>query len=159
MRKYPRPVLLLCWQNSSETKLEMASLAEAYPTPYQAAKLHEQTENPQSRDEFAGAVRHVKEARHILGIVGGNEVSRIAGNQADLESDLLGITRPTTHCPGREHLPSSAAGSAITRVNPKTNLKIDVAPVHLPVYQQWAYPSVIGPEPLRKETCGAPHKY
>lgn len=137
----------------------MASLAEAYPPPNQAAKLHEQAENPQSRDEFAATKRHKKEARHILGLVGGNEVSRIAGIQADLESDLLGITRPTTNCPSREHLPTSASGTSITRMNPKTNLKIDIAPVHLPVYQQWAYPSVIGPEPLRKETCGAPHKY
>lgn len=137
----------------------MAALADAFPAPYQAAKLNEQAENPQARDEFAAAVRHTKEARHILGLVGGNEVSRIAGNQADLESDLLGITRPNTWSMERKHLPSDAQGAGITRTNPKINLSIDVSPVHLRPYQLWAYPSVVGPEPLRKETCGAPHKY
>lgn len=135
----------------------MASLSEAFPAPNNDARLHEQTENPQSYDEFAAAVRHVKERRHILGLVGGNEVSRIAGNQTDLESDLQGITRPNSDCAARKHLPPSS--DAIQRTNPKLKISIDAAPVHLAVYQQWAYPSVIGPEPLKKETCGQPHKY
>jgi hypothetical protein len=99
----------------------------------------------------------VKEVRHILGLVGGNEVSRIAGNQADLESDLLGITRPNTWSTARKHLPPN--GYVISRDNPKISLKVDTQPVHLPAYQQWAYPSVVGPEPLHKETCHRPEKY
>ncbi len=137
----------------------MASLSEAFPAPNNDARLHERAENPQAYDEFAAAVRHVKEARHMLGLVGGNEVSRIAGNQTDLESDLLGITRPNTDCAARKHLPSDAMKTGLQRTNPKMQLTIDTAPVHLRPYQQWAYPSVIGPEPLRKETCGQPHKY
>jgi hypothetical protein len=96
--------------------------------------------------------------RHILGLVGGNEVSRIRGSAVDLESDLLGITRPTTHCPEREHLPPTS-DTEIKRVNAKMDLKIDTTPVHLKSFQQWAYPSVMAPEPLRKETCSKPEKY
>lgn len=136
----------------------MASLSEAYPAPNNDAKLFERAENPQAYDEFGAAVRHVKEARHILGLVGGNEVSRVAGNQTDLESDLLGITRPNTWGTTRKHLPQTDP-NAVERSNAKGSFKVDVTPVHLPVYQQWAYPSVIGPEPLHKESCARPEKY
>jgi hypothetical protein len=135
----------------------MASLSEAYPAANNDAKLFERAENPQAYDEPVASVRHVKEARHILGLVGGNEVSRIAGNQADLESDLLGITRPTTWCAKRLHAPPS--GTTIVRDTTKGALNINAAPIHLPTYQMWAYPEVVGPEPLMKETCHRPEKY
>jgi hypothetical protein len=135
----------------------MASLSDAFPAPNNDAKVFERTENPQSYDQPYAAVRHIKDARHQLGIVGGNEVSRIAGNQADLESDLFGITRPNTWCATRKHLPPN--GTTIERANPKMNLKINAKPVHLPAYQMWALPAVIGPEPLAKETCHRPEKY
>ena len=136
----------------------MASLSEAYPTPNTDAKHFERAENPQSYDEFSAAVRHVKERRHILGLVGGNEVSRIAGNQADLESDLLGITRPTTWSATRQHLPQTDP-NRIERNTSKGTFSVNVTPVHLPDYQQWAYPSVLAPLPLKKETCSRPEKY
>ncbi len=136
----------------------MASLSEAYPTPNTAAKLFEQAENPQARDQFAGSVAHAKEARHMLGLVGGSGVSRIAGVQADLESDLLGITRPTSWCAARHHLPPTDPNS-IDRKTSKGSLSIDTRPVHQPAIQAWAYPSVIGPAPLWKETCSRPEKY
>jgi hypothetical protein len=135
----------------------MASISEAFPAPNVDAARHERLENPQVYHEFASAVRHVKERRHILGLVGGNEVSRIEGNQADLESDLLGITRPNSYAMNRHHLPPKDA--VIIRENPKLTLKVDTKPVHLPAYQQWAYPSVIGPLPLEKETCVRPEKF
>ena len=98
-----------------------------------------------------------------MGLVGGNEVSRIAGSMADLESDLQGITRPNTRAILRHHLPPEKEGvagpSMIERNNAKGVLKIDTTPVHLKAYQQWAYPSVIGPMPLVKETCSRPEKY
>ena len=136
----------------------MASLSEAFPAPNKDAKFHERTENPQAYDEFAALNQHPKEARHILGVVGGNEVSRIAGNQADLESDLQGITRPTSWSAARHHLPQTDP-NVISRNTSKGSFKVDTTPVHLKAYQQWAYPSVIGPEPLRKETCHRPEKY
>lgn len=136
----------------------MASLSEAFPPANDAAQRQERAENPQTYDAPAYTVRHVKEARHILGMVAGNEVSRIAGNQADLESDLRGITRPLTDCPTREHLPPTGEAK-IARNNPKTTLTIDTTPLHLPERQAWAYPVVLAPVPLEKETCGRPEKY
>lgn len=136
----------------------MASLSEAFPAPNNDAKLFERAENPQSYDEFASAVRHVKERRHILGLVGGNEVSRIAGNQVDLESDLQGITRPTTWSATRQHLPQTDP-NRIERNTAKGTFQVDVTPQHIPTYQMWAYPSVLAPEPLKKESCGRPEKY
>jgi hypothetical protein len=62
----------------------MASISEAYPAPNIDAARNDQAENPQFYDNFASSARHVKERRHILGLIGGSGVSRIAGNQADL---------------------------------------------------------------------------
>ena len=135
----------------------MASISEAYPAPNIDAAKNERIENPQFYNDFAASVRHVKERRHILGLVGGAGVSRIAGVQADLESDLRGITRPNSDAMNRHHLPPN--GTEIVRENPKATIKIDAAPVHLPAFQQWAYPSVLAPAPLEKETCYRPEKY
>jgi hypothetical protein len=135
----------------------MACITEAYTAPNADAARHERLENPQFYGETADAVRHVKERRHVLGLVGGKEVGTIVGNQVDLESDLLGITRPISYAACRHHLPPTS--SKIERNNPKMLLKIDAAPVPLPGFQQWAYPSVMAPEPLRKEFCNRPEKY
>jgi hypothetical protein len=137
----------------------MASISEAYPAPNIDAAIHERKENPQVYKDFAASVRHVKERRHILGLVGGSGVSRIAGIQADLESDLRGITRPNSDATNRHHLPSNVKDKEIIRSNPKMVLKIDTEPVHIQEYQQWAYPSVIAPAPLEKETCYRPEKF
>jgi hypothetical protein len=97
--------------------------------------------------------------RHILGLVGGNEVSRMAGNPQDIESDLRGLTRPLTNCPDREYKPMMAEQEKLVINNRKTNLAIDLRPVHLPEYQMWGYAPTFAPMPLRKETCGRPEKY
>lgn len=97
--------------------------------------------------------------RHILGIVGGNDVSRMAGNPQDIESDLTWRTRPLTKCPDREYKPMVQGQQTIDIHNRKTNLRIDVRPVNLPEYQMWAYPQTFAPLPLQKETCGRPEKY
>jgi hypothetical protein len=134
----------------------MATLSEAFPAPNSAAL--ENSENPQKYEQLPEFVRHVKERRHIMGLVGGNEVARAAGNAVDLESDLLGITRPNSDSTARHHLLQRDT-SKITRENPKINISIDATPIPLPVYQQWAYPAVLAPIPLEKETCGRPEKY
>lgn len=136
----------------------MASLSEAFPAPNSAAALQEKTENPQRYDQLPEFVRHVKERRHVLGLVGGNEVSRAAGDAVDLESDLLGITRPISNATPRHHLPPKGK-TEIIRENPKMTLVIDTTPVDLPAYQQWAYPAVMAPAPLEKQTCSRPEKY
>jgi hypothetical protein len=135
----------------------MASISEAYPAPNIDAARNDQAENPQFYDNFASSARHVKERRHILGLIGGSGVSRIAGNQADLESDLRGITRPNSDAAYRHHTPPTH--DQIFRTNPKENIKIDTTPVHIQEFQQWAYPSVLAPEPLAKESCYRPEKF
>ncbi len=138
--------------------LQANHLSEAYaPTTLKAGE--ERSENPQAYDQFLNAFQHKKEARHILGLVGGNEVSGINGNRVDLESDLLGITRPITWGNSREHLPPHMKDTTIERKNPKSNLQIDITPVHLKTYQMWAYPATFAPPPFVKETCGRPEKY
>ena len=136
----------------------MASLSEAYPAPNNAASLNEKVENPQRYDQLPEFVRHVKERRHILGLVGGNDVSRAEGSIVDVESDLQGITRPNSWATDRHHLPQ-ANKDKISRENPKIRIAIDATPVHLLPFQQWAYPSVVGPVPLEKETCVKPEKF
>ena len=79
----------------------MASLSEAFPVSNSAAT--ESVENPQRYDQLPEFVRHVKERRHVLGIVGGKEVGTSVGNMADLESDLLGLTRPNSDSAARHH--------------------------------------------------------
>ena len=135
----------------------MATLTDAFQLP--DVQLFEKKENPQSYDQRREYVQHVKAARHMLGLVGGNEVSIIQGSMVDLESDLQGITRPATHCPKREHKPPAAGATQIERKNTKGTLVIDTTPLKLPAYQMWAYPAVIGPEPLEKESCARPEKY
>jgi hypothetical protein len=120
----------------------------------------EKQENPQAYDEFAYAYTHQFAARHILGTVGGNDVSLIKGNRVDLESDLMGITRPNTWCKDRKHLPPKANETQIKRKNPKEEtFSVDVRKQHLPVYQMWAYPVTLSPLPVKNEVCNAPHKY
>ncbi len=119
----------------------------------------EKKENPQAYDQFAQAYVHAKPGRHILGVVGGNEASLIKGNQVDLESDLRGLNLPNTFCPERKYLPPSQKDSKIERNNVKIKTTIDVRMQHLPSYQMWAYPAVVGPEPLKVDECGRPERF
>jgi hypothetical protein len=97
--------------------------------------------------------------RFVLGVVGGNEVSKLGGNPQDIESDLSWRTRPLTKCPGREYHPSAPGATEIKYNNRKTDLRINIQPIHLKEAQPWAYPVTYGPLPLKKETCGRPEKY
>ena len=78
---------------------------------------------------------HPTPKRHILGVVGGNEVSLPKGNMVDVESDLRGINIPNTFCPWRQYQQ------------------------HLPVYQMWGYPGMPAPVPMRSVVCNNPEKY
>ena len=46
------------------------------------------------------------QCRMELGLVGGNNVSRIEGNLVDLENDLRGTTRAASLCPERHYQPN-----------------------------------------------------
>jgi len=97
--------------------------------------------------------------RHTLGIIAGNDVSRLVANPQDVESDLRNLTRPLTRCSDRQYKPHLEGQKSIVINNRKTNLVIDVRPVHLPEYQMWGYAPVYAPLPLVKATCGRPEKY
>jgi hypothetical protein len=117
----------------------------------------EKSENPQSRDMFIATQTHIKPMRHMLGMVGGNEVSVIKGNVVDLESDLRGITRTNTFAPWRSYQPPT--GNIIHRSTPKGQVIINTTPRHLQPMQGWAYPTIYAPEPIIQEICGNPEKY
>ncbi len=119
----------------------------------------EATENPQAYAQFHTVFSSPDPRRHELGLVGGNNVSQIAGNMIDLESDLRGITRINTFAPWRKYQPPVENQTEIVRDNWKGQVKIDTTPVHLPEYQMWAYPAVYAPKPMKNEACGMPQKY
>jgi hypothetical protein len=149
----------------------MAELSAAFPTPINIfgapiilnpPRLNERKENPQAYDFLPSQFVHVKPQRHVLGLVGGNEASPIAGNMVDLESDLRGQNIPITFAPWRMYQAPTAASVArgqILRKNTKAELTIDVRPMHLPAYQMWAYPGLQGPAPMVSEVCRQPEKY
>jgi hypothetical protein len=119
----------------------------------------EKTENPQVYDQTPFAYVHKTPGRNMLGVVGGNEASLIAGNQVDLESDLRRLNLPNTFCPSRKYQPPKEGDKKIVRDNVKTKQTINTTMKHLPVIQMWAYPTVFGPEPLKTEACGTPERY
>jgi len=134
----------------------MSSLTEAFatePHPW------EKKENPQKYTYLASEYISPNPKRHILGLVGGNEVSVAEGNVVDVESDLRGINLPNTFAPWRKYQPPPVNQREIKRDNVKIKLSIDVAPMHLPVYQMWAYPGMPTPLPIKNEVCKNPEKY
>ena len=121
----------------------------------------EKKESPQFYDQFVSVYAHDSPKAHNLGLVGGNDVSIIKGNQVDLESDLRGITRQNTRSldADRVHVPLKQYDMSIKRNTPKEKLTIDTRLAHLPVYQMWAYPATYAPSPIERKTCGSPEKY
>ena len=140
----------------------MSAFGEQFATTVEA---HRQTawegkENPQAYDRFLGENAHPRPTQHMLGVVGGNEVGiRSWAEVRDIESDLRGITRANTFCPGRQHHPLAPTAASVTRATPKEKVTIKTKPVVLPQSQMWAYPSVLAPEPFVAQTCGQPWKY
>lgn len=136
----------------------MTSLSDAFGTSM--SHTWERAENPQAYDYLYTTYIHSDPKRHILGLVGGNEVSLIKGNMVDLESDLRGINIPNTFCPWRQYqAPAGNSVAEIHRDNTKGKITIDVRPQHLPAYQMWAYPGMPAPLPMRSEVCNNPEKY
>lgn len=133
----------------------LSNLSEAYG-PLLTSHW-EKKEDPQHYDQLTSSLVHPTPHRHVLGLVGGNEVSVIQGNMVDLESDLRGIHLPNTFCPSRQYQPSQ--NGKIVRDNVKNTVSIDVKPVHLPIYQMMAYPAVMAPLPMVNEVCRKPEKY
>jgi hypothetical protein len=137
--------------------LSLNTLSEAYGT---LLPSHwEKEENPQHYDRLTDSYVHSAPRRHILGLVGGNEVSLVKGNLVDLESDLRRINLPLTFAPWRQFQPPQKGQTEIVRKNHKVDLSLSVRKDHLPVYQMMAYPSVVAPAPLVQQVCVRPEKY
>ena len=120
--------------------------------------MFEKEENKQHYDYVIEEYQHVKPFRHVLGIVGGNDTYDIKGNRADLESDLLGITRPFTWCATRKHLPPKTVNE-IHRTNPKNKITVDTTPIKQQEYQLWSYPALYAPMSFKKESCVPKNKF
>ena len=134
----------------------MASIQEAFTME---SHPWESKENPQKYSYLVTEYISPTPKRHILGLVGGNEVSVAEGNVVDVESDLRGITIPNTFAPWRKYQPPTKDAKEIKRDNLKTHLDINIAPMHLPAYQMWAYPGMPTPAPIKNEVCKNPEKY
>lgn len=135
----------------------MSSISEAFAPVEQHP--WERKENPQRYDIQSSQYVSPNPQRHILGLVGGNEVSIIKGNMVDLESDLRRINIPNTFAPWRQYQPPEMNQKEIVRENVKEHLKINTDKMHLPTYQMWAYPGMPAPLPMKSEVCNNPEKY
>jgi hypothetical protein len=119
----------------------------------------EKKEDPQHYDYLTSQFTHPTPRRHMLGMVGGNDVTIIKGNMVDLESDLRRINIPNTFAPWRQYQPPQRGDKEIVRNNVKTQQKINIQKDHLPVYQMIAYPAVVAPLEMVNEVCMKPEKY
>lgn len=144
----------------------MSILSEAFASVFEdnTASISESELNPQVYDYLASSFVSPTPKRHILGLIGGNDVSLTAGNMVDLESDIKGINIPITRCPQRQYRSPTQSSqqtsiNTISRNNTKIKLNIDTTPVHLPSYQMWGYPAVHAPLPIKNEVCKNPEKY
>jgi hypothetical protein len=120
----------------------------------------EKEENPQTYELLKSYGEHPRPSQHVLGVVGGNEVpykNRML--QVETESDLRGITRANTFCPGREHKPLPPDVKTISRNTPKEKVIVPVVTKVLKESQMWAYPATLAPESFMIETCARPEKY
>jgi hypothetical protein len=136
---------------------------------------------PQNSDIIAGGYTqipqkfyHPNAGRNALGLVGGNDVTLVAGNMVDLESELRGITRDLSKAPAKNYKPSCLLGEKepdqgmsstklasinsscpswptpmhfIERSTGKA-IRIDTQPQHLPTVQMFTYPGVPMPDKL-----------
>lgn len=119
----------------------------------------EKKENPQTYELLKSYGENPKPSQHMLGLVGGNNAPyKNRQLQVELESDLRGITRANTFCPGRQHHPLGQVQS-IERNTPKEKVTVPVYTQPLNRSQFWAYPATIAPEPHTIETCARPEKY
>ena len=117
-------------------------------------------ENPQVYDKSRSSYVHIMPQRHILGLVGGNEVGiKNQETMIDIESDLRGTTRPNTFAPWRMYQPPVCKQTMISRQTTKGDFKVNIDAAPLSEYQMWSYPIVSTPVPLIKEVYNSPERY
>ena len=119
----------------------------------------ETSENPQTYVENVFTHVHKTPGRHMLGLIGGNEVSLPKGLMVDVESDLRRLNIPLTKCPDRQYQAPPPKQTTISRKSTKGSVSIDVRQRHLPSIQMWPYAATFSPIPMKVAQCGTPEKY
>ena len=128
--------------------------------PFQILKHpFESSEMPQVYSQTPYAYVSKTPARHILGIVSGNEVSLPKGSMVDVESDLRRLNFPLTKCSARKYQAPPEEQKTISRKSTKGSVTIDVRQRHLPAIQMWPYAATFSPIPMKVAQCGRPEKY
>ena len=94
---------------------------------------------------YSGKFVNKNQCRIGFGILAGNDVSLYRGNMVDLESDMMGITRPASLCPKNKYMPrfqqKCGAGLPSGPINCNSEL------IHKPVCQLACYkPRVVAPK-------------
>lgn len=95
--------------------------------------------------------QHCSGCRFELGLIGGNNVSKIKGNIVDLESNLFGIDREGSRCSSMKYLPGDEKGKSLYK--PVCYEKIDMDKKHLKNCQMFGYEQVHNSPPLNLAKC------
>ncbi len=91
---------------------------------------------------------NTNKCRHELGFLNGTNVSHIAGNMVDLESDLRGQTRYLSKCDNNKYIPTNDNMVKNDKTQP-----IDTTMRHLPACQSITYRAVNLPPPMKLSNC------
>ena len=95
--------------------------------------------------------QHCTPCRSELGLVGGNNVSKVSGNLVDLESNLFGIDRELSACDTQKYLPGELQGKKLYKTS--CYKKIDDTPKHLRHCNMINYGAVPNAQALQLSKC------
>jgi len=130
--------------------------------PCATEQFYRQSVGPLSHQMDPMRFENCSKCRIELGLVGGTAVSHVKGNMVDLESDLFGITRLSSKCPGLDYqmpCPKTGMGSCqpnkITiRGTPTTKARsINTQLIHLPSCQMQRFRPVPLPPAIKYPRC------
>ena len=95
--------------------------------------------------------QHCSPCRSELGITGGNNVTKVAGNLVDLESNLFGIDREQSSCAAMKYLPGEMKGKK--QYETTCYKEIDASPKHLKHCQFINYGSISNGPAMNLSKC------
>lgn len=115
----------------------------------------QQSTDPLQYSLYTGKYENSAKCRIELGSVGGNGVSLFNGNLVDLESDLRGQTRQTSHCPCDKYTPKCNNPKCNNGENgvPCSSSKCQIPLKHQPSCQMTNYPKVPMPNAPVDNKC------
>jgi hypothetical protein len=95
--------------------------------------------------------QHCTPCRSELGLVGGNNVTKVTGNLVDLESHLFNIDKELSRCASTRYLPGEMHGKAVHKT--VCYREIDTTPKHLKHCQFFTYPATQNAPPMDLSKC------